>query len=101
MLSRPGMLIALAALALSQAGAATPHKGAAVPSSAAVALFQRDWVLMNWGLRFYDGNRDNALSPAEAAPAAKAFRKIADRNRDGRITPEEYRAARRFIIARY
>ena len=37
----------------------------------------------------------------QAATAARAFRKIADSNGDGRVTPQEYRAARAFILARY
>ena len=41
------------------------------------------------------------LSPAEAQRAADAFRKLADTNRDGRVTPDEYRAARATILARY
>jgi hypothetical protein len=68
---------------------------------AALQLFERDWVLMNWALKFYDSNHDILLQPEEAQAAADAFRKIADTNRDGRVTPEEYRAAREFILARY
>jgi hypothetical protein len=41
------------------------------------------------------------ISDAEAATAAEQFRRIADTNGDGRVTPEEYRAARAFILARY
>jgi hypothetical protein len=66
-----------------------------------MALFERDWVLMNWALKFYDSNRDILLEPAEAAAAADAFRKLADTDHDGRITPQEYRAARASILARY
>ena len=85
---------------------ATPLAAQAVPASlsvepAARALFERDWVLMNWALKFYDGNRDILLEPAEAQIAADEFRKIADANNDGRITRDEYRAAREFILARY
>ena len=68
---------------------------------AALELFERDWVLMNWALKFYDSNRDILLQPEEAAAAAQAFRKLADADNDGRVTPEEYRAAREFILARY
>ena len=64
-------------------------------------IFERDWVLMNWALKFYDTNRDILLEPPEAAIAAAEFRKIADADSDGRITPQEYRAAREFILARY
>lgn len=68
---------------------------------AAVQLFERDWVLMNWALKFHDSDRDILLEPNEAAAAAEDFRKIADTDGDGRLTPEEYRSARAFILARY
>jgi hypothetical protein len=74
---------------------------ASLRTSAAMELFERDWVLMNWALKFYDRNRDILIEPDEAAVAADAFRKMADANGDGRVTPEEYRAARTFILARY
>jgi hypothetical protein len=86
----------MSAPALAQSVAATPH---ATP--AALGLFERDWVLMNWALKFYDSDRDILLSPAEAQAASDEFRKMADTNGDGRVTPEEYRAAREFILARY
>ncbi len=63
-------------------------------------LFQRDWVLMNWALKFYDADHDFLLEPGEAAAAAAEFRKLADTDGDGRITPEEYRGARESILAR-
>jgi hypothetical protein len=65
------------------------------------ALFEKDWVLMNWALKFYDADRDILLEPGEAAAAARAFRAMADTNQDGRVTTDEYRAAREFILARY
>jgi hypothetical protein len=65
------------------------------------SLFERDWVLMNWALKYYDSNHDILLDPSEAAAAADGFRQIADTNHDGRITPEEYRAARALILAQY
>lgn len=68
---------------------------------AAAQLFERDWVLMNWALKFHDDDRDIMLGRVEAAAAAAEFRKMADSNGDGRVTPEEYRAARQFILARY
>lgn len=67
----------------------------------AQALFDRDWVLMNWALKFYDSDRDILLEPAEAQAATTEFRKIADVDGDGRVTPQEYRAAREFLLARY
>jgi hypothetical protein len=85
---------------------AAPLAGQSMPASLAVApaaqaLFDRDWVLMNWALKYYDSDRDILLEPAEAQAAAIEFRKIADADGDGRITPREYRAARDFILARY
>jgi len=71
------------------------------PTPAALQLFERDWVLMNWALKYYDANRDILLEPDVARAAAEAFRRIADSDGDGRVTPDEYRAARAFILARY
>lgn len=68
---------------------------------AAQGLFERDWVLMNWALKFHDRDRDILLEPGEAEAAAAEFRKIADADNDGRITTQEYRAAREFLLARY
>jgi len=93
----------LAALSLVAAAPALAQPTAASLQvrPAALQLFERDWVLMNWALKFYDSNHDILLQPEEAQAAADAFRKIADTDRDGRVTPEEYRAAREFILARY
>ena len=92
-------LLVLAVLA-APAFAQQPATNAAVTSQART-IFERDWVLMNWALKFYDLDRDILLSPAEAETAAQAFRAIADADRDGRVTTAEYRAARAFILARY
>jgi hypothetical protein len=91
-------------LALAAPAVAQLNPGQAVPAvnpAAAREIFERDWVLMNWALKFYDADRDILLSPAEAHVAAAAFRSMADANGDGRVTTEEYRAARQFILARY
>ena len=85
------ILLATAAPALAQQPTAAPAR----------AIFERDWVLMNWALKRFDTDRDILLSPSEAASAARAFRQIADGDRDGRVTQQEYRAARAFILARY
>ena len=85
------ILLATAAPALAQQPTAAPAR----------AIFERDWVLMNWALKRFDTDRDILLSPTEAASAARAFRQIADGNGDGRVTQQEYRAARAFILARY
>ena len=97
------MIVTLLALAL---GAASAGGGAAerpqlAPRPAAAQLFERDWALMNWALKFYDRDGDILLGPGEAAAAAEAFRKLADGDDDGRVTQEEFRAARQFILSRY
>jgi hypothetical protein len=66
----------------------------------ALDLFEQDWVLMNWALKHFDRNGDILLEPGEAEAAASVFRKIADTNGDGRVTVEEYRAARALILSR-
>lgn len=71
-----------------------------IATPAAQALFERDWVLMNWALKNYDTNGDRLLEPSEAQAAAVMFRNIADRNHDGRVTPQEYAAAREEILMR-
>lgn len=68
---------------------------------AALQLFERDWVLMNWALKHFDANGDILLQPDEAAAASQAFRTLADTNHDGRVTPGEYRAARSAILGSY
>ena len=81
--------------------AARPTPASLKPAPAALGLFERDWVLMNWALKYYDRDRDILLEPAEAEAASAEFRKIADADSDGRVTPYEYRQAREFILARY
>jgi len=71
------------------------------PTPAAMQIFESDWVLMNWALKYFDANHDILLEPDEAYAAANAFRKLADTNGDGRVTQEEYRAARQLILERY
>lgn len=95
-------------LVLSLIGDAAPAVAQQQPTPASVrvapearALFERDWVLMNWALKFYDADRDIMISDDEAQVAAEQFRKLADVNGDGRVTPDEYKAARAFILARY
>ncbi len=82
---------------------AAPAVAQQPPPTAAAArqILERDWVLMNWALKFYDADRDILLSSTEAQRAANAFRSMADADGDGRVTTQEYRAAREFILARY
>ena len=83
------------------AAAAQPTPASLKTPPPALQLFERDWVLMNWALKYYDGNRDVLLEPDEAAAAAEAFRSLADSDHDGRVTPQEYAAARANILSRY
>lgn len=96
----PKPLLSLMLVALAPPLAAQPKPAALPVTPAAQQLFERDWVLMNWALKYYDANRDILLQPTEAQAAADAFRKLADSNGDGRVTPEEYRAARAAILMR-
>jgi hypothetical protein len=91
------LLVALSTVPLT----AQPAPDGLRPTPAALDIFQRDWVLMNWALKYYDADRDILLEPNEALAATDAFRRMADTNGDGRVTPEEYRAARALILARY
>ena len=95
------LLFVLAVSSASPPVAAQPNAAALPVTPAAQQLFERDWVLMNWALKFYDRDGDILLEPGEAAAAAAEFRRIADANGDGRVTPDEYQAARAFILARY
>ena len=97
----PKSLLSLMLVGLAAPLAAQPKPAALPVTPAAQQLFERDWVLMNWALKFYDRNGDILLEPGEAAAAAAEFRRIADGNGDGRVTPDEYRVARQFILARY
>ena len=92
--------IPLSLLPLAAASAAQPTPASLKTPPPAMQLFERDWVLMNWALKYYDSNRDILLEPTEAAAAADAFRKLADTDGDGRVTREEYQAARASILAR-
>jgi hypothetical protein len=87
--------------AAAQAASMAPTEASAPINPRAVELFESDWVLMNWALKYYDQDRDILLSVAEAQAAAVEFRKIADGDGDGRVTPQEFGEARRFILARY
>ena len=95
------MVRPLALLALAVASPLAAQPGTLPPTPAAQQIFQRDWVLMNWALKYYDADRDILLEPNEAQAAADAFRHLADADGDGRVTPLEYRQARAFILARY
>ena len=64
-----GALALLALLAAAPTGAERTST-AVRATPAAAELFERDWVLMNWALKFYDPDRDILLEPGEARAAA-------------------------------
>lgn len=99
MIVRWAMFVAFSASAAS-AAAQQPTPASARVTPQARALFERDWVLMNWALKFFDGDHNQMLSQTEAEAAASEFRKMADSDGDGRVTPQEYNAARATILAR-
>ena len=99
-------IVVVSLIAASAAGAQSPPAEPQPDAGSAgftggSRLFERDWVLMNWALKFHDTDRDIMLQPAEARAAGEDFRQMADANGDGRVTQDEYRAARSFILARY
>jgi hypothetical protein len=96
---RPIVLLCLFASAAPAVG--QPTEASLKTPPPALQLFERDWVLMNWALKYYDANHDVLLEPGEAQAAADAFRRLADLNNDGRVTPQEYAAARANILSRY
>ena len=67
----------------------------------AIELFDRDQSLHEWAVRSFDSDRDGRLSVFEADKAAQEFKRIADGDVDGQVTPAEYRSARDFIRARW
>jgi hypothetical protein len=94
-------LVVLATAAAVAGAQPLPTAASAPVTEQARQIFEKDWVLMNWALKFYDADRDILLEPGEAEAAARAFRAMADANHDGRVTTDEYHAARAFILARY
>ncbi|HVF37388.1 MAG TPA: hypothetical protein VNA29_05540 [Sphingomicrobium sp.] len=81
--------------------AATPEVRPANIIPRASELLEREPVLKEWAMRIFDRNRDGWLTLYEASEAADAFRDIADEDRDGRVSPREYRNALDFIRVRY
>ena len=97
-------MMAAMLLALGLAAADPGVGSTAVPADfnpRALELFEAERVLMQWALRDHDANRDGWLSLYEAQDAAKAFRRLADRNADGRVTVREYDDSLDYIRLRY
>jgi len=94
------LILALCVVAFAAPLVAQPTPASLKTPPPAMRLFERDWVLMNWALKYYDANHDALIEPDEAEAAAEAFRRIADANHDGRVTPQEYAAARADILSR-
>ena len=91
----------MAPIFLLLAAAAQPGDGYRLVNPRAIELFERDEKLMQWALAGFDSNRDGHLSIFEADDAAVEFKRIADGDTDGQVTPTEYRSALGFIVARW
>lgn len=99
------MLVAIA-LAAALAAQAVPANSAAaddfrLANPRAIELFEREPRLMRWALAGFDADLDGHLSILEADKAAAEFKRMADGDRDGRVTPYEYRSALEFVVARW
>jgi hypothetical protein len=90
-------------------GAAQPQVPPAAPTAStasaslnprAIDLFERDPVLNAWALRTFDRNGDGWLTLYEAQPAVGAFKEMADTDRDGRVTVQEFKDAKAYVAAR-
>ena len=89
------------ALLLAAAPTGQSEIGYQLVNPKAIELFERDPQLMRWAVRFHDSNSDGHLSIFEADAAARDFKRIADGDSDGQVTPYEYRNAIDFIAARW
>jgi hypothetical protein len=87
-----GVIIGLAAQATMASATVNPN---------ANELFDRDPELKAWALRLFDTNHDGWLTLYEAQPALRAFKEIADADKDGRVTTYEYQRAKEFVTARW
>ena len=94
-------MLAFLALVLTPGAAFAPADEYRLANPRAIELFERDPKLMQWATGFFDLDRDRRLSIREADIAARQFKLIADGDRDGQVTPAEYRSARDFIVARW
>jgi len=67
----------------------------------AIELFEHEPQLMDWALARFDSDGDGYLSIFEADKAANEFKAIADGDKDGQVTPAEFRAGLDFVVARW
>ncbi len=95
-----GLITGLAAQA-AMASAPVPSRTEGLVNPNANELFDRDPELKAWALRLFDSNHDGWLTLYEAQPAIRAFKEIADADRDGRVTTFEYARAKEFVAARW
>ena len=93
-----GLIIALAGRAAIAVN--TPVNPSTPVNPNANAFLDRDPVIKQWAVRTYDSNRDGWLTLYEAQGALAAFKDLADGDRNGRVTTDEYDRAREFIAAR-
>lgn len=91
----------IAALMLAGVQASAVNSDYKLVNPRAIELFEREPKLMDWALAKFDRDGDGYLSIFEADAAAQAFKKIADGDGDGHVTPAEFQSAMGFIIARY
>ena len=91
----------LIALLLISSAAADAGEDYRLVNPRAIELFERDPRLMQWALARFDDNGDGYLSIFEADRAAIEFKSIADGDKDGQVTPAEFRAGRDFVVARW
>jgi hypothetical protein len=92
------------ALLLTMIAAAAPPDAAddyRLVNPKAIELFEADSTLMDWALASFDRDHDGYLSIMEADDAAREFKRIADGDGNGQVTPAEFRSARAFIVARW
>lgn len=97
-------MILFLALQLATAGSDAAASGAddyRLVNPKAIELFESDDRLMEWAVAKFDSDHDGYLSIFEADKAAREFKRLADGDNDGRVTPAEYRSARDFIVARW
>jgi hypothetical protein len=94
-------MVPFAVLLLASAAPSDPADDYRLVNPKAIELFERDSTLMNWALARFDDDHDGYLSIMEADDAAREFKRIADGDGNGQVTPAEYRSARDFIVARW